>query len=171
MKKLLILFILLLVINIILFIHNQSQGNIFIQGELSKEIIVFRIKNSDYKTTNNGSFTRYDYDLFMIYNHMNLEKIKELVGENKNSRFYALFNMNDKNRNDTIKILSLLYMNDYKKDVEEYFMENNISNNILKEICIPPLKEKDKKLWEELKKAGMIEALERDWDSKICELY
>ena len=62
-------------------------------------------------------------------------------------------------------------MNDYKKDVEEYFMKNNINNNILKEICIPPLKEKDKKLWEELKKAGMIEALERDWDSKICELY
>lgn len=165
MKKIIITIFLL---NLFLIIFSKSQDNIYDNSDLSKQIILYKIKNSEYKTTDRGYFIGNDYDLFFIYHRKDLIFIKNLVQNKPESRFYDLFNMTKENRKQTLQILSLLYMNDYQKEVEKYFIENNIDKSILKEICIPPFKEKDKHFRETLKEGDFIQYLKRDWNSKEC---
>lgn len=165
MKKIILTIFLL---NLVLIIFPKFQDNIYDNSDLSKKIILYKIKNSDYKTTDRGYFIGNDYDLFLIYHRKDLNFINNLVQNKPESRFYALFNMTKQNKKQTLQILSLLYMNDYQKEVEKYFNDNNIDKAILKEICIPPFREKNKQFREAIKEGDFMQYLKRDWESKEC---
>lgn len=166
MKKIIIF---LFFINIYLIISPMFEDNVYSRNELTQNIILHRIEHSTYKTLNNGDYIGDDYDLFFIYHRKDLNFIKNLVNNKPESRFYALFNMTKENKKQTLQILSLLYMNDYQKEVEKYFNENNLDKAILKEICIPPLNQSlNKEFRESLKEVDLRQALEREWDSKEC---